>query len=275
MDVSDIVKEVTKAVLDKVGSSGTGVSAAYDSGYSKCIDSAILRPDAGKGIVKKFCDEAREFHFAAVCVNPVNVAYAASLLKGSGVKTCSVVGFPLGASTSFIKAAETTEAVKNGAEEIEMVINIGALKDREYNAVFEDISAVVTAAHPAAIVKVILETSALTEEEKVAACTLAKKAGADFIKTSTGFGSFGASAADVRLLKQAAGDAIKIKASIGINDRFSCDEMLKAGASRVGTSNGPKILRGGLDSSPDDCEKCGRCSAKCPAGLVTLTRQAY
>jgi deoxyribose-phosphate aldolase len=275
MDVSEIVKEVTKAVLDKVGSSGASVSAASDPGYSKCIDSAILRPDAGKGIIKKFCDEAREFHFAAVCVNPVNVAYAASLLKGSGVKTCSVVGFPLGATTSFIKAAETTEAVKNGAEEIEMVINIGALKDKEYDTVFEDISAVVNAAHPAALVKVILETGTLTEEEKVAACTLAKKAGADFIKTSTGFGSFGANVADIKLLKQAAGDAIKIKASIGINDRQICDEMLKAGASRIGTSNGPKILKGELGSSPEDCEKCGRCSTKCPAGLVTLTRQAY
>jgi deoxyribose-phosphate aldolase len=277
MDINEIVREVTKSVMEQIGGTaakGTG-TVGYDASYAQYMDHTVLKPETVKKTLKQFCDEAKEYHFASVCVNPVNVPYVASQLKGSGVKTCSVIGFPLGASTSFIKAAETTEAIKNGAEEVDMVINIGALKDREYDVVYHDILAVVNAAHPAAVVKVIIETSALTNEEKVAACTLAKRAGADFVKTSTGFGSGGATVEDVKLMKQTVGDGVKVKASTGINDRRVCDEMLKAGAVRMGTSKGIKIVKGELEPKPEDCEKCGKCQAKCPSGLVTLTKQAY
>ena len=278
MDINEIVREVTKSVMERAGSPAGASPAgggAYDAGYAQYMDHTVLKPETVKKTLKQFCDEAREYHFASVCVNPANVAYVAAQLKGSGVKTCSVIGFPLGASTSLVKAVETAEAIKNGAEEVDMVINIGALKDKEYDVVYHDILAVVNAAHPAAIVKVIIETSALTNEEKVAACALAKRAGADFVKTSTGFGSGGATVEDVKLMKQTVGDGVKVKASTGINDRRVCDEMLKAGAVRMGTSKGIKIVKGEVDPRPEDCEKCGKCSASCPAGLVTLTKQAY
>jgi len=277
MDINDIVREVIRNVMEMTGTKdalsphGTG----YDAGYAQYIDHTVLKPGTVKATLKQFCDEAKQYHFASVCVNPANVAYVASQLKGSGVKTCSVIGFPLGATTPYVKAAETTEAVKNGAEELDMVINIGALKDKEYDVVYNDILAVVNAARPGAIVKVIIETCLLTDEEKVAACTLAKRAGADFVKTSTGFGSGGATVEDVRLMKQTVGEGMKVKASTGINDRQACDEMLKAGAVRMGTSKGIKIIKGEIDPKPEDCEKCGKCTTKCPAGLVTLTRQAY
>lgn len=177
-----------------------------------------------------------------VCVNPGNVAYVAEQLKGGGVITCSVIGFPLGANTTFIKAAEALEAVKNGAGEVDMVINVGALKDKDYDYVKKDIKAVVDAAHPQAEVKVIIETCLLTDEEKVIACKLAKEAGADFVKTSTGFGSGGATVEDVRLMKETVGD-MKVKASTGINDREICDAMLAAGACRMGTSKGIYIVK--------------------------------
>ncbi|MDR1506043.1 MAG: deoxyribose-phosphate aldolase [Treponema sp.] len=288
MDINEIVKQVTASVMEKVGASEgkfdsrqtpPAVSgqnaAAYDPSYGQYMDHTVLKPETVKATLKRFCDEAKQYHFASVCVNPANIPYVASQLKGSGVKACAVIGFPFGANTSFIKAAEATDAIKNGAGEVDMVINIGALKDREYDVVYNDILAVVNASHPAAIVKVIIETSALTDEEKVAACTLAKKAGADFVKTSTGYGTGGATLEDVRLMKQVVGDALKVKASTGINDRRICDEFLKAGAVRMGTSKGIKIVKGEVDIKPEDCEKCGKCSAKCPSGIVTITKQAY
>jgi deoxyribose-phosphate aldolase len=283
MDINEIVKEVTKSVMEKVDVPGVSafstasgaVSAAYDAKYAQYIDHIVLGPETVKATLKKFCDEAKQYHFASVCVNPANVPYVAAQLKGSGVKICSVVGFPFGATTPFVKAAEATEAIKNGAEEVDMVINIGALKDREYDVVYNDILAVLRAVHPVATVGVIIETCALTNEEKVVACTLAKRAGADSVKTSTGFGTGSATVEDVKLMKQAVGDGGKVKISVGINDRCICDEMLKAGAVRISTSKGIKIVNGEVDPGPDDCEKCGRCSAKCPAGLVTITKQAY
>ena len=279
MDINEIVKEVTKNVMEKTGihaAAGPGiVKSGYDASYAQYMDHTVLKPETVKSALKQFCDEAKKYKFASVCINPANVAYVASQLKGSGVKTCSVVGFPLGATTSLVKAVEASEAIKNGADEIDMVINIGALKDKEYDVVYNDILAVVNASHPHAIVKVIIETSALTDEEKVAACTLAKKAGADFVKTSTGFGSGGATVEDVKLMKQTVGEGIRVKASTGINDRKVCDEMLKAGAVRMGTSKGIKIVEGEMEIKPDDCEKCGKCTSKCPAGLVTLTKLSY
>jgi deoxyribose-phosphate aldolase len=247
MDFNEIVARAIRDVL------GNGAAAAapveitgktgYDPGYGQYIDHTVLKPETVKATLKKFCDEAKEYHFASVCVNPANVAYVAGQLRGSGVKACSVIGFPLGANTSAIKAAEAAEAVKNGSEENDMVINIGALKDKDYELVYNDILGVVKASHPKALVKVIIETSALTDEEKVAACALAKQAGADFVKTSSGFGSGGATAEDVRLMKRTVGDGIRVKASTGINDRRICDEMLKAGAVRMGTSKGIRIVK--------------------------------
>lgn len=214
----------------------------YDKSYAKYMDHTVLKADTTKETLKKFCDEAKEYGFASVCVNPGNVPYIADQLKGSGVITCSVIGFPLGANTTFMKAMETLEAVKNGAGEVDMVINVGALKDKDYDYVKKDIGAVVNAAHPQAEVKVIIETCLLTDEEKVTACKLAKEAGADFVKTSTGFGSGGATAEDIRLMKQTVGD-MRVKASTGVNNRRICDEMLAAGACRMGTSKGIYIVK--------------------------------
>lgn len=219
----------------------------YDKSYAKYMDHTVLKADTTKETLKRFCDEAKEYGFASVCVNPANVPFVAEQLKGSKVVVCSVIGFPLGACTTFIKALEALEAVKNGAGEVDMVINIGALKDKDYDYVKKDIEAVVNAAHPQAEVKVIIETCFLTDEEKVTACKLAKDAGADFVKTSTGFGSGGATAADVRLMKETVGE-MKVKASTGINNRKVCDEMLEAGACRMGTSKGIFIVK---DEEPD------------------------
>ena len=220
------------------------MNTSYNPDYAKYIDHTVLKADTTRETVKRFCDEARQYHFASVCVNPCHVAYVHEQLEGSGVKTCCVIGFPLGANTTRIKAEEAREAVQNGAEEVDMVINIGALKDRMYDYVYRDILAVVEAAHPSAAVKVIIETSALTDDEKKTACELAMKAGADFVKTSTGFGSGGATAEDVRLMKSVVGDRLSVKASTGINNRAICDAMIEAGAVRMGTSKGIRIVEG-------------------------------
>jgi deoxyribose-phosphate aldolase len=275
MDIENIIKEVARKVLMEQGTSVQAEKcSSYDASYAKYMDHTVLKPATTKETLKKFCDEAREYHFASVCVNSGNIRFIAEQLKGSGVKACSVIGFPLGACTTFVKEMETVEAIKNGAQEVDMVINIGALKDKEYDYVFEDIKAVVDAAHPYALVKVIIETSALTDEEKVVACELAKRAKADFVKTSTGFGAGGATVEDVRLMKRTVGDACMVKASTGINNRETCDKMLVAGAVRMGTSKGIKIVRGDSDS-PAECQNCGACNAKCPTGNVAIIKSSY
>lgn len=217
---------------------------AKEPSYAQYMDHTVLKPDTVRSTVKRFCDEAKQYHFASVCVNPTHVKFVANELKGTDVKTCCVIGFPLGANTPLVKAAETTEAVQNGAEEVDMVINIGALKDKDYDLVYQDIKAVVDAAHPKALVKVIIETCLLTDEEKVTACQIAQRANADFVKTSTGFGSGGATVEDIRLMKQTVGDSMQVKASTGINDRKIFEELLAAGATRMGTSKGMKIVDG-------------------------------
>ena len=219
----------------------------YEPSDGQYIDHTVLKPDTVQSTVKRFCDEARQYHFASVCINPTHVKLVASELKGTDVKTCCVVGFPLGANTPFVKAAEAAEAVQNGANEVDIVINIGALKDKDYELVYQDIKAVVDAAHPKALVKVIIETCLLTDEEKVKACQIAQQTNADFVKTSTGFGSGGATVEDIRLMKQTVGDTMRIKASTGINDRKVFEEMLAAGAVRMGTSKGIKIVTGDQD----------------------------
>ena len=216
---------------------------AFDPTYAQYIDHTILKMDAGRATLKRFCDEAKQYHFASVCVHPCNVAYVAGQLKGTGVKTAAVVGFPLGANTSAIKAAEAKEAIQNGADEIDMVMNVAALKDGDLDYVLADMTAVVQASHPDALVKVILETAILTPEEITTASRLAAEAGADVVKASTGF-SGGAALEAVRLVKAAVGDRCRIKASTGINNREICDAFLAEGASRFGTSKGIKIVEG-------------------------------
>jgi len=210
---------------------------------STYIDHTLLKPQSTKRDLEKLCKEAIENEFAAVCVNPVNVSYCAELLSGSKVKLASVVGFPLGASIPSIKSAETLMAVEDGASEIDMVINIGALKDKNYELVEADIKAVVQSAE-GCTVKVIIETCLLSDEEKVKVCELAKSAGADFVKTSTGFSTGGATVEDVGLMKKTVGDALEVKASGGVRSYDDAMAMIKAGATRIGTSSGVAILQG-------------------------------
>ena len=210
---------------------------------SKYIDHTLLKPQATQTDLEKLCKEAIENDFAAVCVNPCNVAYCAELLEGSSVKLASVVGFPLGASIPAIKSAETLMAVEDGADEIDMVINIGALKENDLEYVEEDIKAVVSSAD-SAIVKVIIETCLLSDEEKVKACELSKAAGADFVKTSTGFSTGGATVEDVKLMKATVGDALEVKASGGVRSYEDAMAMIEAGATRIGTSSCVAILQG-------------------------------
>jgi deoxyribose-phosphate aldolase len=219
-------------------------SEKYDASYARYCDHTILKPDTTHETVSRFCSEAKEYGFAAVCVNPVYVRYVSELLKGSGVKTCCVIGFPLGANTPLVKAVETRDAIANGAEEVDMVMNIGALKEGNYDFVLKDIRAVVEAADGKAAVKVILETSLLDDEEIIKACQIAKEAGAQFVKTSTGFGSRGATVNDIMLMKKAVGPDVQIKASTGIKTREDADKMIKAGATRLGTSSGIRIVHG-------------------------------
>lgn len=207
------------------------------------IDHTLLKPEATKDMIITLCNEAAENRFAAVCVNPCYVSLCKEILNNSGVKVATVIGFPLGANTKEAKAFETIDAIKNGADEVDMVINIGALKHKDYDAVKEDIEAVVNSARGKAIVKVIIETSLLTEEEKIKACELSMEAGADFVKTSTGFSTGGATVADVRLMKSVVGNNLEIKASGGIRDLKTAKEMIEAGATRLGTSSGIKIVK--------------------------------
>ncbi len=205
------------------------------------IDHTMLKADATTETIKKYCSEAKEYGFASVCVNTCQVPLVAEQLKGSGVLTCCVVGFPLGAMLTSAKAFEAKEAVKAGAEEVDMVINIGAVKDKNYDLVKEDIRAVVEASKPA-IVKVIIETCLLTDEEKEKVCELSVEAGAAFVKTSTGFSTGGATVADVALMRKTVKDRAKVKASGGIRTPEDAKALLEAGADRIGAGNGVVLL---------------------------------
>jgi deoxyribose-phosphate aldolase len=213
---------------------------------SKLIDHTVLKAETTKAQIEKLCEEAKEYHFASVCVNPTWVNLCSSLLKGTDVLVCTVIGFPLGANTKEVKAFETSNAIENGAQEVDMVINIGALKDRNLDLVEQDIAAVVNAAKGKALVKVIIETSLLTDEEKEIASKLSVNAGADFVKTSTGFSTGGATVEDVALMRKTVGPDIGVKASGGVRDIASVNEMVKAGATRIGTSNGITIVQGNV-----------------------------
>ncbi|MED4400986.1 deoxyribose-phosphate aldolase [Metabacillus fastidiosus] len=211
---------------------------------ARMIDHTALKADTTKTAVETLCMEAKQFNFASVCVNPTWVELAAELLKGTEVKVCTVIGFPLGANTPETKAFETKDAIDKGAEEVDMVINIGALKDKNDAFVERDIHAVVEAAKGKALTKVIIETSLLTEEEKIRACEIAVKAGADFVKTSTGFSTGGATTADISLMRKIVGPEIGVKASGGVRDLEGAKSLIEAGATRIGASSGIAIVKG-------------------------------
>ena len=213
-------------------------------GIGKMIDHTLLKADATEDMIKKLCKQAEEHEFAAVCVSPYYVGLANEILKDSDVKVATVIGFPLGANTSEVKAFETKNAIKNGADEVDMVINIGALKSKNYDLVREDIKAVVDAAKGKALVKVIIETCLLNEEEKRIACELSKEAGADYVKTSTGFSTGGATVEDVKLMREIVGENMGVKASGGIRDYEKAKAMVDAGASRIGASASIDIVKG-------------------------------
>ncbi len=208
----------------------------------KLIDHTLLKPDASEEAIKSICDEAKEHGFKSVCVNPSRVGFVAEQLEGSDVLPCCVIGFPLGATLPEVKAFEAAAAIEEGAKELDMVINIGAAKDGNWELVKKDIEAVVTAANGEAAVKVIIETCLLTDEEKVLACQCAMEAGADFVKTSTGFSTGGALEADVALMRKVVGENLGVKASGGVRTPEDAEKFIKAGASRLGTSNGVKLL---------------------------------
>ena len=234
------------------------------------IDHTLLKPEAGEAQIRQLCQEARTFGFASVCVNPTWVALCAELLADSPVKTCTVAGFPLGATLTSVKAAETTAVIGLGAQEVDMVMNVGRLKDGAYAFVHDDIAAVVAAAHPRGVqVKVIIETFLLTDAEKVAASLLTQIAGADFVKTATGFNGGGATVADVQLMRRTVGPTLGVKAAGGIRTGVDARQMLAAGATRLGASAGVKIVE-----SLRNATTTGVSGADAAPGRVA-TRESY
>jgi len=243
--LSDCCPDRLRGVLD-AGATRVGLHAigGAPADVAAMIDHTLLKPDATRQNIEELCHEAAQFKFATVCVNPVWVALSARLLAGTGVGVCSVVGFPLGATTPDVKEYETRRAIFDGAREIDMVINIGALKSGDLRTVERDIEAVTNPCHECgALSKVIIEAALLTDDEKVTACTLAKAASADYVKTSTGFGPGGATAADVALMRRVVGAEMGVKAAGGVRDLDSVKAMIAAGATRVGASAGVKIVQ--------------------------------
>ena len=243
--LDDCCPDRLRGVLD-AGATRVGVHASggAPAGVASMIDHTLLKPDATRANIEELCREAAQFKFATVCVNPTWVAQAARLLSGTVVKVCSVVGFPLGATTPDVKGYETRRAIFDGAREIDMVINVGALKSGDLRVVECDIESVTGPCRDAgALSKVIIEAALLTDDEKVTACTLAKAAGADYVKTSTGFGPGGATAADVALMRRVVGAEMGVKAAGGVRDLEGMKAMIAAGATRVGASAGVKIVQ--------------------------------
>ncbi len=238
--------EETRA-LAAAGASRVVATLGYcpsSDGLASLIDHTLLKPDATRAEIETLCREAAQFCFASVCVNPNWVPLCRELLRGSGVKVCTVIGFPSGAHAPDVKAYEARRAVEQGAEEVDMVINIGALKSKDYALVEQDIRGVVQAVGRDTVVKVILETALLNREEKIMASSLAKAAGADFVKTSTGFGGGGATVEDIQLMRETVGPDMGVKASGGVRTRDDAEKMVAAGATRLGASAGVKIVRG-------------------------------
>lgn len=245
--VNNIVNHGAERVSASIGIDAAG---GIEQGLAGMIDHTLLKPEATKEQVVQLCSEAKKYSFASVCINPGFVPLCANLLRDTPVKVCTVVGFPLGATSSASKAFETDQALKDGAREIDMVINIGMLKSGDYNYVENDIFGVVLAARRyGALVKVILETGLLTDEEKIKACMICKRAGADFVKTSTGFAKGGATAGDIALMRKVVGSAMGVKASGGVRTREEALAMVASGADRIGASASVKIVSGETSSS--------------------------
>ncbi len=247
MELDKLIEKIAEEVYRKISKENNGannneINSSTD--LASVIDHTLLKPEATESDIRKLCDEAIQYKFKSVCVNTYYAPLVSRLLAGTGVLTCAVVGFPLGASTTRAKVDETIDAIKNGANEIDMVINIGALKSGDWNLVKRDIEGVVNAARGHALVKVILETSLLNDEEKIKACTIAKIAGADFVKTSTGFNKGGATVEDIKLMRQVVGPTMGVKASGGVRDTETAKAMIAAGATRIGTSSGISIVKG-------------------------------
>jgi len=261
MDQKELIDRITREVLAKLqeqrpaaagqgatpaGSAPPGVPAAVKApaDLARCIDHTLLKPDATREQIDKLCAEAVSYHFYSVCVNSSWVEYCARKLRGTGVKTCAVVGFPLGSMESRSKGFETRNAIENGADEIDMVINVGALKSRDLKKVEEDIRWVLRACRAATVLKVIIEAALLTDEEKVLACQIAQKAGAHFVKTSTGFAKSGATAQDVALMRRTVGPKMGVKAAGGVRTYEDALLMIQSGATRLGTSASVAIVTG-------------------------------
>ncbi len=243
----DAVKAILEGGACRI-SSRLGIGEV-EASVGRMIDHTLLKPEATEEQIKELCREAATYCFASVCINPTWVELSAKLLRRSGVKVCTVIGFPLGATTSETKAYETRDTIGKGASEVDMVINVGALKSGEYRKVRDDIQSVVRASRPNVLVKVILETCLLTDDEKVKACELSKEAGADFVKTSTGFSTGGATVEDISLMRRTVGAEMGVKASGGVRDLETAREMVQAGATRIGASASIKIVRGKDDGS--------------------------
>ncbi|MCZ7601481.1 MAG: deoxyribose-phosphate aldolase [Melioribacteraceae bacterium] len=248
VDQPEAVKNIINHGADRIAA-GIGIGNELDdTSIARKIDHTMLKPDVTPKEIIQLCKEAREYTFASVCINPSYVSLCAEQLRGTPVKVCTVIGFPLGANTTKIKRDEAEEALRNGAQEIDMVINVGMLKQGEYDYVFNDINQVVLAAKKYdAICKVIIETSLLTDEEKIKACLISKKAKADFVKTSTGFSTGGATVGDIALMKYVVGSTIGVKASGGIRTREDAEAMVAHGADRIGASASVKIVKGESD----------------------------
>lgn len=244
------VKKIVEVGAERI-SAGIGVGESItDKGLARMIDHTLLKPEATTEEIKKLCEEARKYTFASVCINPCYVSLCSEMLRGTPVKVCTVIGFPLGANTTETKRFEAEQAIANGATEIDMVINIGRLKQGDYEYVFNDVNKVVLAAKKnMAVCKVILETALLNDEEKIKACLICKKAGADFVKTSTGFSKGGATAGDIALMRHVVGSAVGVKASGGIRTREDADAMIASGADRIGASASVKIVLGQKNDS--------------------------
>jgi deoxyribose-phosphate aldolase len=248
----DRVGKVVSAGAERL--SATIGALPQDMNLAMMIDHTLLKPDATPDQIAQLCFEARKYGFASVCINPAWVKLAAQLLQGSPVKVCTVIGFPLGATAPEVKAFETQNAIEQGATEIDMVINVGALKARDLELVARDVRGVVAAARAGgAVVKVIIEAVLLTDEEKTIACLLSKEAGADFVKTSTGFAGGGATVHDVELMRRVVGPEMGVKAAGGVRTYADAESMIKAGATRIGASAGVKIIQGPGDAESKTC----------------------
>jgi deoxyribose-phosphate aldolase len=250
-ETGDKVRQVVANGADRVAFHGEAADVPLD--LAQYIDHTLLAPDATAEDIDRLCAEAEQFRFASVCINPTWVRRAAKDLRGTGVPVCTVIGFPLGATTTDVKAMEARKALRDGAREIDMVINVGALKSADHELVYDDIAKVVDAAHEVgAICKVILETALLTDEEKVVASALAKRARADFVKTSTGFGPGGATVYDVALMRETVGPEMGVKASGGVRTADDAEDMIAAGATRIGASAGVQIVSGNDGGDGDE-----------------------